>query len=82
MTKQFKRKIVPAIAIKFLSIPVEPFMLICCVCNADDASESEVVGFVNEIIVMKSIGHHTNVIGFLGCCSQPGTVTPGLFLGI
>jgi len=36
------------------------------------ANEEEVKAFVNEINVYSSVGHHANVVSFIGCCTSLG----------
>ena len=38
----------------------------------DDATERDLRDLVQEIELMKTIGHHTNIINMLGCCTQKG----------
>lgn len=38
----------------------------------EDATVKELRDLVQEMQTMKKIGNHTNIINFLGCCTQEG----------
>ncbi|XP_052059083.1 fibroblast growth factor receptor 1-like [Mytilus californianus] len=38
----------------------------------EDATDRELIDLMQEMEVMKLIGSHTNIINFLGCCTQKG----------
>ena len=40
--------------------------------HADEATSRDVIDLCSELNVLKTIGHHVNVIEFIGCCTQDG----------
>ena len=44
---------------------------VLCV-TVEDATSSEMADLIKEMEIMKTIGHHTNLRGLLGCCTQSG----------
>ena len=40
--------------------------------SAEDATERELNDLIQELKVMKIIGHHVNILNILGCCTQDG----------
>ena len=42
-------------------------------CFTDDATERELADLVQELKIMRTIGHNVNIINLLGCCTQDGT---------
>lgn len=38
----------------------------------DEATSRDVIDLCSELNVLKTIGHHVNVIEFIGCCTQDG----------
>jgi len=45
---------------------------IAVLCVSATANEAEIRALINEVNVMKSVGHHDNVIGYIGYCTKPG----------
>jgi len=48
------------------------FVSIANVVTVEDAADSEMADLIKEMEIMKTIGHHTNLRGLLGCCTQNG----------
>ena len=55
-------------------VTVTVFVVIpeCLVHLSDDATEKELNDLVQEMQILMTIGHHINIINFIGACTENG----------